>query len=211
MDLASPVMEKECREVNLGDYLNNLGITREEDLQLPFIPRPEILLGKNIPKPMHGVAPRVVLGSKWWDKERKDAYASTDYHCLACGVHKSLAKSRQWLEAHELYEIDYEKGRMTYIECTPLCHLCHQFIHDGRLTNLLRKSEISHAKFVSIIQHGDSVLRKASLRRQPYEIREQLLRNTRCAPWEDWRMVVGGFEYPPLYRTEEEWMTKFEG
>lgn len=36
--------------------------------------RPELLLHNNIPKPMHGVAPRVVLGQKWWDRERRECY-----------------------------------------------------------------------------------------------------------------------------------------
>src|SRR5678815_897106 len=77
--------------------------------------RPEILLQQQIPQPMHGVAPRTVLGDKWWNAERTAAYKSTAFHCLACGVHKSCAEYHKWLEAHEQYEIDYLLGRMTYL------------------------------------------------------------------------------------------------
>lgn len=159
--------------------------------------RPEILCGVNIPKPLHGVAPRVVLGNKWWDQTRKAAYASTDFHCIACGSFKYDAKGRPWLEGHEIYNIDYQLGRMIYVETVPLCHFCHNYIHDGRLQYLLEEGLIHHAKYVAIIQHGDEVLRKHNLERTYYE--------GFVADWQDWRLVVDGVEYPPIYHTREDW------
>lgn len=171
--------------------------------------RPEILLSDNIPQPMHGTAPRVILGSKWWNATRKAAYASTDFHCIACGVHKTMAKGRKWLEGHELYKVDYPKGRLTYLETVPLCHFCHNFIHDGRLLSLLHKEEIHHQKFVAIIQHGDRVLASVGLKRKPREKREAeytdgLLMNT-VAAWKDWRLVIDNLEYMPKFRTAQQW------
>lgn len=64
----------------------------------PVRTNPSILLHGNIPKPMHGTAPRVVLGQAWWNKERQAAYASTNYCCEACGVSKWEAQYHQWLE-----------------------------------------------------------------------------------------------------------------
>lgn len=74
--------------------------------------RPEVLLSLQIPKPMHQLAPRTILGQRWWDETRQAAYASTAQHCLACGVHRVAAAYHPWLEGHELYEIDYRAGRM---------------------------------------------------------------------------------------------------
>lgn len=170
--------------------------------------RPEILLCPNIPQPLHGIAPRVILGSKWWDATRKAAYRSTRYHCIACGVHKYRAKYHQWLEGHELYLTDYRKGRLTYLETVPLCHFCHNFIHDGRLMMLLRNGEIHHAKYAAILQHGRKVLDEAGLRKESRKQREEaimeMIQNGEMAPWEEWRLVLFGKEYLPRRKSDED-------
>jgi hypothetical protein len=151
----------------------------------------------------------VVLGSKWWDATRKAAYASTAYHCAACGVWKMQALGRRWLEGHERYELDYARGRATYVETVPLCHFCHNYIHDGRLLALLQRGEVHQAKYVAIMQHGDSVLFRAGLRKQTRAERDEEFRlaatRGEVAAWKDWRLVVDGVEYPPLYKSLEEW------
>lgn len=168
---------------------------------------PEVLLCPNIPMPLHGVAPRVVLGRKWWDRIRKEAYRSTGYHCIACGIHKTQAKVVQWLEAHEVYEIDYTAGRMKYIRTVPLCHFCHNYIHDGRLQILLQARKITHQRYAAIIQHGDAVLKAAGLSKLPKRQREDkvkaLARQGKLASWDDWRMTYGKRVFKPkLTRAE---------
>lgn len=171
--------------------------------------RPELLLAPNIPKPMHGVAPRVVMGNSWWNKVKKEAKLASDNHCVACGVHKTQAKSRSWVECHEVYETDYKKGRLIYLETVTLCHYCHGYIHDGRLKHLMEKGELHQQKYVSIIQHGDRILLEAGLARLPYKDRELQVSLDiafgKVAAWEKWRMVVEGVEYPPLYKNYQEW------
>lgn len=167
---------------------------------------PEILLSSNIPMPMHGVAPRLVLGSKWWNKTRNDSYKSTGYHCVACGVHKSQAFYRKWLEGHELYKVDYEKGTMKYLRTVPLCHMCHNYIHDGRLLSLLEKGKINHQKYAAIIQHGDRVLVRAGLNRKNHEARNEeiieLIVAGKVKEWSKWRLVIGRKRYPPKFKSE---------
>lgn len=164
---------------------------------------PKLLLLQRVPKPMHGVAPRIIMGDVWWNKTRQSAYRSTAFHCQACGAYKFDARYRQWLEGHEVYEINRKAGRMTYTETVPLCHLCHLYIHRGRLDALAEKGQITHAKYIAAIQHGDRVLAQAKLSKPG-------VYKGPTAKWADWRLVFNGKEYPPKYKTEEDWRIVYE-
>tara|TARA_R110002020_G_scaffold376130_2_gene587266 strand:+ start:722 stop:1405 length:684 start_codon:yes stop_codon:yes gene_type:complete len=172
--------------------------------------RPEILLCPNTPAPMHGVVPRNILGTKWWNATRKAAYALTNFHCHACGTFKSDVKgSRKHLEGHELYDVDYKAGTITYIETIALCPYCHQYIHDGRLFALMKKRIITQKKYTSVIQHGDAILHSAGLERltrvdRDKEIRAAVLKGE-VAEWSKWRLILRGNQYPPKYKTVEQW------
>jgi len=179
---------------------------KEETSRLPKSQcHPSILLHPNIPKPMHGVNPRSILGQSWWDNERKEAEQRTRGHCLACGIHKSKARFRQWMEGHELYQINYTKGRMIYIKTVPLCHYCHNYIHSGRMFALLEQGKFNVSQYRAIINHGDRVLAQAKITKPPPEI----LDNSQVASWGDWRLVIDGVEYPPKYKTPAHWAAAF--
>lgn len=165
---------------------------RENSREPSWKLRPEILCEGRIPQPLHGMAPREVLGQAWWDKTRRAAYASTEYHCIACGVHKTVARYRKTLDGHELYDIDYLAGRMVYVETVPLCTACHSYVHQGRLKWLLDTHRISAERYIGIIQHGDAVLSKHRLSRCDYD--------GPFAAWADWRLVIDDKEYPPLFK-----------
>lgn len=159
--------------------------------------RPAILLHPNIPKPLHGLAPREILGKAWWDQTRKEAYRRQHYHCAACGVAKEAARYHQWLEAHEVYDIDYPLGRSIYIETVALCHACHNFIHSGRLKILAEKGEIPHEKRIEILHHGNRLLVTAGLKPRAY--------TGKCARWSKWRLVLNGVEYKPKFKSFKAW------
>lgn len=159
---------------------------------------PWLLTLPNVPKPMHGTCPRIVLGKAWWDRERQAAYASTGYRCLACGVDKTVAMFFKWLEGHEQYEIDYGRGLMKYVRTVPLCHACHCYIHCGRLKAMLDAGKISRSRYVTILQHGDRVLRAAGIvKPAPYD--------GPFAPWAKWRLVIGRKRYKGLFANMDEW------
>lgn len=103
------------------------------------------------------------------------------------------------MEGHEVYTIDYPAGRMTYIETVALCHSCHNFIHDGRLKAIFDKGEITLERYEAIIAHGQAVLKEAGL------VKSRRIFG-KVAKWEDWRLVLFGKEYPPIFKNYEEWL-----
>ena len=166
----------------------------------PKFLRPEILMHPQIPKPMHGTAPRTVLGQSWWDIQRRSAYTINNFCCWACGVHRSKAKYNQWLEGHESYTIDYKKGLMTLVEIIALCHCCHNYIHKGRLEHLLEKDEISIKKYTTIIDHGNAIKRNVPIK-LPTVIQQD---------FSAWRLVINGIHYKGQFKTYREWEQHYE-
>jgi hypothetical protein len=186
--------DKERQQSGLAARLRQLHV---EVAKAEWKLRPEVLCHVNIPKPMHGLAPRVVLGGPWWRKTRLAAYASTDFHCVACGVSKYVAAYHKWLEGHEMYAVDYVKGRMKYLETVPLCHACHCYIHSGRMEHLLQAGQVTERKYRDVRAHGARILRAAGITApKPYP--------GPFAPWGSWRLVIGRKHYPPLFASEAE-------
>jgi hypothetical protein len=158
-------------------------------------PRPELLLHPLVPPPLHGLAPRTILGVKWWDEQRHQAMAKNFYKCWACNIPRTKARKYKWLEGHESYNIDWERGTATLVEIVSLCHFCHNYIHRGRLEMLLRYGKLNPDLYAAIIKHGDNIT--AGLKRPPSP--------KRIAPWAEWVLVINGKPYPSRFRSEDEW------
>lgn len=182
---------------------------------------PEVLMHPNIPKPLHEVNPRNIMGKERWDVVRQEAYRSTDFHCIACGVHKQDAKGPKWLEAHEFYNIDYAAGRVEIDRIIPLCHFCHNFIHSGRLYMIMGEQK-TEEEVIEILEHGFKILSKHGLAAFPftlnfaehigaetYGVLPDIRPDGETPAWGDWRLVWEGKEYPPKYKTYEEWRKRF--
>ena len=193
--------------------------------------RPELLTHPNIPTALHGLNPRTILGDDWWNQQRQQAYAVQDYHCWACGVHKSQAKYHRWLEAHEAYQIDYTTGRVELQEIVALCHACHNFIHSGRLWMQLQAKHVSEAKVKEILAHGFAILTAYNLR--PFWATQMLAfrlqgdselealnkatagrddqRVEHPAKWEEWHLVLEGKSYYSQFTNEAAWRKFYSG
>jgi len=180
--------------------------------------RPEILTHPNLPKPLHGLNPRTIMGQEWWNIERQKAYASTNYCCAACGVHKSKAKKHKWLEAHEYHTIDYQTGICEIMEIVPLCHYCHNFIHSGRLEMIIYK-EKSKEEVVEILEHGFKILSQNNLKcfKYTYSLAKQLKVNTFGVEWNieeinpnlkwnDFKLIFNKTTYNSKFKTYQEWL-----
>ena len=167
-----------------------------------FQPMPHILLHPQIPKPMHGLAPRTILGQAWWDNERQAAYAKYNQHCWACGVHRDNALPTHWLEAHEMYDINYESGTMQYVFACALCTLCHKYIHFGKLTEDCKIGKVTPELLLTVKKHGRSLLSYA-------EVLGKAIKPRTIAPWSSWRLILDGREYPGLWPSYEAWKAHY--
>jgi hypothetical protein len=180
-------------------------------------PNPELLTHPNIPKPLHGVNPRSIMGKEWWDEKRKEAYATNFFCCWACGTHKSKAAFHNWLEGHENYDINYETGEVRLNGIVALCHSCHNFIHSGRLYMMYQSGEYSKAKCLTILNHGFSILAGNGL--TPFwgtvDVWNLLTGDNmpakyddpdeQFAEWGDWHLVIDGEKHYSKFENIQEW------
>jgi hypothetical protein len=149
------------------------------------------------------VCPRLILGKAWWDRERRAAFARTGGRCEACGVHRSDLKVRPWiLEGHEVYRVDFVRGRATYVETVGLCHRCHSFIHRGRLRILYESGKVTRTEFLLTVKHGLEVLVRSGLGKPADE-------DDSIVPWSDWRLILFKKSYPPRFGSRAEYDRHF--
>lgn len=137
-----------------------------------LIPNPSLLLCPNIPKPLHGLNPREIMGPGWWDAHRKPQFAKSGYRCWACGAHKSEGRITKWLDGHEVYKYDYQEGIGEMLFIAGLCRACHNFIHNGRMISLWSKGDpnTSWELMMYVFKHGFTVLKQAGLPPNPYAL-----------------------------------------
>jgi len=186
-----------------------------DDLLLPDVmcevfTRPELLLHPNVPKPLHGLAPRTLMSKKDWDIIRREAYAKNNYHCWACGVHKEydMAKLRfveESLDCHEFYSIDYEAKTSTLVEFVAVCKSCHNYIHSGRMNALYEQGKMDEEECWMIVSHGEHVLNKGNLDPSVKKVDE----NTYEKEWGDWKLVVDGVEHGSIIKDYKAWCVKY--
>lgn len=137
-----------------------------------------LLTMPNIPKPLHRVNPRLIMGEAAWNKARKKAYFDAGYKSEISGT---LCAEPGSLHAHEVYDINYVTGICTFkrvCAITPLEHV--YFIHSGRMLTLWRSGNPLYptAKVLEGIENGFNIIHewnKTHLRRQKLKVYETML------------------------------------
>lgn len=189
-----------------------------------------LLTMPNVPRPLHGLPPRKIMGQTEWDKMRKRCYYNAGYKCEVCGAEPPKGK----LHAHELYDIEYEKGTSTFRRCIAVCADCHNFIHSGRLVTLYKEGNplVPKEYLLNVVEKGFALIRDHNLEfgddlrayatfleylKVPSlkEEMERLIKNygmkfycepsKKMAKWGEWKLVWKGKEYPTPYANEAEW------
>ena len=165
-----------------------------------FKPDGNILLHPSLPPALHGTCPRTVMGRKWWDVKRKEAYAKHDYKCYACGVEKaeSLGIANR-LDAHEEYEIRMEDKRTKLTGIVALCTICHSFIHRNRMNNLYDQGKMTEFDCWEILSHGQRTLDNQGI------VEEKTVNDYGGGDWEEWRLIIDGKEIEGQFSCRKEW------
>lgn len=98
-----------------------------------------LLTMPNIVKPLQGQGcqPRTILGGPAWDRLRKRTYYLANYKSEISGMDLSTPGM---CHAHELFDVDYEKGAATFKRCVCISPMEHvYFIHSGRMITLWKQ------------------------------------------------------------------------
>lgn len=183
----------------------------------PLELKPELLTQPNIPKPLHGLSPRTIMGRYKWDLLRVEIYKKYHNRCIVCGVSKLSAKRYKRLEAHENWDINYTTGICAVKSIEPLCNFCHSFIHSGKLTMDLQEKRISLAMYKDILKQGFSILGKNHLSCFPStlglaklvgiktNVKSYTLKVNPDLEWADYRVKFNNKLYKPLFKNMLDW------
>lgn len=173
--------------------------------------KPSLLGQANIPKPLHGINPRTIMGTAAWAKHRQIIVQNNPY-CAACGVENCR------LDLHEDYEIDYSNCIMKIRSYVPLCKRCHSFIHSGLLRVWVSEKTVSVQDARGILQHGIAICAQhriqifAGTALLASELRVPLGSVRSWTPksrsdWGSWKLLYDGKEYAGM--SYSEWGRKY--
>ena len=176
------------------------------DIKVPLIPSPAILHCPRIPLPLHHINPRSILteiDKGWWDRTRKRVYEASNYRCMCCGTDKAHIKGfPKYLDAHEMYYIEYGTGRVELRYIVSLCHTrCHPAIHFGRLTAEHDAGRIKDKEFIAILSHANTLLAKNNLSPKNWDV--TVNDNIGNVPWKNWYLALN------INGKEERFYSKF--
>lgn len=191
----------------------------------------------NIPRPLHGVNPRTILGASTWNHMRRACYAKANDTCEICGAKPDDLHKRH---GHEVYEIDYANGTAKFVKVFCVCSLCHlACIHTGRALTLWKKNNplyptefllegAEHAfKIISEYNHDNpgadlraystflDYLKHDGLKEPMEKLIEKYgikfyTEVEDMVEWGEWKLIIGSREYPTPYANKDEWRESME-
>lgn len=192
----------------------------------------------NVPRPLHRLNPRNIMGQSTWNHVRKRCYFNAGYKCEVCGIDFAEIKPRY--AAHELYSYDYMAGTGKFERCIAICQICHNAIHSGRLITMYKSGDQLYPKayVLKVVEHCFSLVSKynAEHRNQkPLRVYATFLEYLKVpelhddmgrlieeygiqfysepkkiAKWENWKLIIGNREHKTPYKNEGEWVAAME-
>lgn len=99
------------------------------------------------PMPLHGVNPRNMMGQFYWDDLRIKTYKEYDYKCGICGSNGQEQGFRHRVEAHELWDYDFDNEIQIFRGVIALCPICHKIYHWAQPAMALKSGDLSQKEF----------------------------------------------------------------
>jgi hypothetical protein len=126
------------------------------------------------------------MGEGKWRKIVMEKQKEANHHCQSCGEYVAHVVG-DYLECHEVYDIDPVKREFKLVGFVCLCKRCHQFIHQGRLRVLLAQGTITEKYYHEIIDHGNRLLENNGLKKNDLSAEE--IKNP------NWHLLYEGKKY----------------
>ena len=126
----------------------------------PKIDGAPIITMPNVPAPLHGVAPRTILGNSTWTHMRKKCYFDADYKSQISGIDLDGSTSDLKCNAHELYSYDYIRGKAYFERAVCISPVEHNFIHSGRMLTMYKKKNplMPKSYLLKIVENGFKII-----------------------------------------------------
>lgn len=115
-----------------------------------------IITMPNVPAPLHGCAPRTLLGNSTWDHMRKYCYYNANYKSQISGEDLDGTTNDKRCNAHELYSYDYAHGKAYFERAVCISPLEHNFIHSGRMLTMYKRGNplMSKNYLLKVVENG---------------------------------------------------------
>lgn len=197
-----------------------------------------LLCMPNIVKPLHNLAPRIIMGSAKWKLVRTKCYMDANYHCEICGQYLGAGKCA----SHELYSTDYIKHRVKFERYICVCRQCHDLIHSGRTYTMYRKGDKLYPQdyLLRILKKGMKLVYDNNVsndeKLKMYSTLIQWMKDPELGKWAEpianqygiefyassdpgedkkswgkWRLIYDDKEYEPKYKDAKEWEEAMNG
>lgn len=206
-------------------------VVKQDKWECPADTGVPLLTMPNVPKPLHGLPPRVIMGKSTWDHVRKRCYFEAGYKCEICGCEPPKGQ----LHAHELYSYDWKAGTGKFERCIAICKQDHDFIHSGRLITMLKNNNILYPKeyVLGVVEKGFKLVYEYNTthrNKKPLRVYSTFLNYLEVpsihdemeklidkyeiqfyedpdeqAEWGDWKLLIGDVAHPTPYANYWEW------
>lgn len=208
--------------------------------EVPPVNDVRLLGQPTIPQPLHSCNPRSLLGNKWWNSERKHCYQRAHYKCEVCGHQGTRGEGDYNAhELYDIdYENHRDRYIRTVCLC-PACHEgfihCGRQLslykhrnplvtREGILRNaehgfkLIDEYNKTHDDIIRVNDTWLDYLKEPTLKEdmlalfKKYNIKFYYAKpeHMRGRVWGEWRLVIGGREYEPIYKTKDDWRERFD-